>query len=298
MVVVTIGLIVFSPGTWRSWFGFGLLATAYAAALLTRSPANGSIGTGRDAEPFGRGSSRSEAEARRAKWRVPGANQILYPTTPFTSEQWRETALSLVVAAVSSCLLSTGVHFSLGFFRNSSLLPTPEMTALFTSTVLLASWAILLGGRCVESVAWCRRNRRKTFLLAGVLIGSLAFVLDQFLLVDYSRQAYFERSAVRFIGVHPLSLDGVNPTWLGYVIFFSATLFLHRWWLDMNPQRSRRLGLWRLFTAGVAAWLVSMIFAFPQGDAILWAATISAAVQLAAAWTPDERRSSFRGASS
>ena len=154
---------------------------------------------------------------------------------------------------------------------------------------------MLISGHYLNRSIWCSQNRRKLFLLAGVGVGSLAYLLDQFLLADFSRRAYFERSAVRYVGIHPLTLDGVNPTWLGYVVFFGLMLFLHRWWIDMNPQRLRRLGLWRLFTAGTAAWLVSMIFSFPQGDAILWAVTISAAVQLASPWGLVERQHSFRG---
>jgi hypothetical protein len=112
-------------------------------------------------------------------------------------------------------------------------------------------------------------------------------------LVEYTQNYFARQPAFRSLGVHPLAAGGTNPTWLGYVVFFGGMMFLHRWWVDMDPQRKHRLSVGRLLTAGLAAWLMTVFFAFPEWPAILWAATISASVQLASPWSPSRKRDSY-----
>jgi hypothetical protein len=77
---------------------------------------------------------------------------------------------------------------------------------------------------------------------------------------------------------------------LGFAVFFGGMMFWHRWWQDMSPKRKRQLSIGRLATSAVAAWFLTIIFAFPQTPAILWALTISAAVQLATPIASSDRR--------
>ena len=90
-----------------------------------------------------------------------------------------------------------------------------------------------------------------------------------------------------------MTVDRVNPTWLGYVVFFGGLFFVRRWWVDVSVERKSRLSLSRLFSAGLTAFLVTTFFEFAATPAILWAVLLSATVQLAAPWSPTRRRDSF-----
>jgi hypothetical protein len=204
-----------------------------------------------------------------------------------------DTAASMAIGSVSACLISLGAIFASEFLQRRPQTPTPEFMAMFTTTSLVATWLVLIANQLQHRWSWVKRNPRKTFLAAGVLLGTIASSLDQYLLVDYAQSGRFA-PAFRTVGVHSLLDPDMSPTWLGYAVFFGGLMFIRRWSQDMSPKRNRQLSFGRLVTCGLAAWLVTVMFAFPQWPAILWAVTISAAVQLATPWAPPVRRVATR----
>jgi hypothetical protein len=196
-----------------------------------------------------------------------------------------DTAAMLTVGSASACLLSVGSLFATEFFQRHPQSPSPEFLAMSTAISLAATWLVLLTGQLSRKVTWLQKNPRKTFLAVGLLLGALSYGLDQYLLLDYSSPAGYS-PAFRSIGVHRLVEANMNPSWLGYSVFFGGILFWHRWWQDMSAKRSHQISFGRLLTAGFAAWLFTTFFAFPQWPAILWTVTISAAVQLATPLAP------------
>jgi hypothetical protein len=190
-------------------------------------------------------------------------------------------------------LISVGALLSAEFVQKSPKLIAPDFMAMFTATSIVATWLVLLSGKLIRKDSWFEKNPRKAFLGVGVLTGLAAYVLQQFLIVDFSNQMFGYSAAYRTIGVHPLIEREMNPTWLGYIVFFGGLMFWHRWWKDMTLQRTKRVSLGRIATAGLAAWLLTFLFAFPPEPAILWAVTISFAVQLSSTWSPRSKRVAF-----
>jgi len=86
---------------------------------------------------------------------------------------------------------------------------------------------------------------------------------------------------VQTIGQHPLTTDGMNPSWIGYLVFFGGLFWFRNWQEDMRADRASQWSLSRLVAAGLMAWLLTFVFAFPQRTALLWGVAISLAVQLA-----------------
>lgn len=265
LATIAVGMLLFAPGTWRSWSGVGLMGAACASTWMLR----------------GRNGRRLDTSIVSIDPNV----DVQICTDPADSRQaLGDAAASLSVGSVSACLMSTGALLSSEFFQRSPQTPSPEFVALFTATSLAATWMILLAGQLRHRSAWLKRNPRKAFLAVGILLGSLAYGLDQYLLVDFANPSSHDSPVFKSLGVHRLTESGMNPTWLGYTVFFGGIMALHRWRSDMSPKRSRQLSFGRLATAGIAAWLLTVMFAFPQWPAVLWAVAISAAVQLSAPW--------------
>jgi eukaryotic-like serine/threonine-protein kinase len=272
LIAIAFGLWLFSPGSWRSWTGLILIGAGYAAGTLIRS-----------------------------RWMTGTVLPTPAPRTetlsapdPRLCDLRSDMGSSLAIGSVCACLLSVGGILSSEFFQRLPKSPSAEFVAMCTAMSLLATWMVLLTGPFLRSGSWFANNPRKTFLGLGILIGSAAFALDQFLLVDFSSDQFIYSPAYRTVGAHHLIEGGMNPTWLGFVVFFGGLMFLHRWSLDVSPRRSKRISLWRIFTAGIAAWLMTIMFAFPQWPAVLWAGVISGAVQLSAAWSPRQSRVAYR----
>lgn len=274
LIVIVVGLMLYSPGTMRSWAGLGLMGAAFAGTQALR----------------GRNGRRLNSSLVSVDPRV---DVEVWDPRAERQQITADTAASMAIGSVSACLISVGAILASEFLQRRPQTPTPEFMAMFTATSLAGTWLILFANQLQQRSTWVKRNPRKTFLAAGMLLATIASSLHQYLLVDYAQPGRFG-SAFRNIGVHSLVDPSTNPTWLGYAVFFGGLLFWRGWSQDMSPRRNRQLSFGRLVTCGFAAWLLTVMFAFPQGPAILWAVTISAAVQLATPLAPPVRRVATR----
>jgi serine/threonine protein kinase len=259
LATVLMVLVLFSPGNWRSWTGIGFLSVAYVATWVLR----------------GRLANSGQSQ--------PGQ---LTPARDLSSPLG-DLATRISLGSVSAPLCAVGTILCSEFSRNTRPQPA-EFVALFTATSLVATWLILIACYARQNWSWMKANPRKSFLLIGIATGAVAFGLDQYFLVEYTNPASGYSPAFQSLGVHRLMGRDQNPTLLGYLVFFGGFLFCHRIWDESPRHLHRPLSLGRLCSAGFVGWLLTVIFAFPQSPAILWAIAISAAVQLASTGIPPQ----------
>ena len=290
-MAVVCGLMIFAPGTPRAWIGLALMAGAYAAALFARSPRWAPSETESLDEPATPLKQALVQPVSSTRSRSQAMNHIPLGSL-LSREALHESSFSLTLASLCACLLSVGTYFAQEFLGGKPSDTPAERFALFMATTMAGAWTLILANQCTRRTSWGDRHPRLVNLIAGVLVGTIAFGLDEFLKVEYFRSG-MPRSAFQSLGVHALTTGGANPTWLGYVVFFGLLFVVKRWWVEMDVQRPKRLGLGRLFTAGLAAFLVTVFFEFPARPAMLWAVTLSATIQLATPWSPPRRRESF-----
>lgn len=265
VAMVLIALILFAPGTIRSWAGIGLLGAAIYGTRLLR----------------GKDGRRMETSLVSLN---PSVDVQVCTQLSESREALGDTAVALTVGSISATLISIGTLLTGEFFRKSPAQLSPEFFAMFVTTSLVATWFILVAVQLGRHVPWIEQNSRKTGLATGAMLGCLAYGLDRYLMLNYGTMAQTHSPAFQAIGVHRLVSPNLSPTLLGYVVFFGCFLFLHGWWIDAAPRRNLQLSFGRLGVAAVTAWLLTLAFSFPLWPALLWAVTISAAVQLATPW--------------
>ena len=203
-----------------------------------------------------------------------------------------ELANSLATASLIASLLSLGVYvaaglaISLGLLRRAPIMPSLEHAVLFAATSVIGTWLLLIGHAGTLGKDWTRRQRWIVRLATGALIGSFAYAMDEFLMINVPPASYTARSAFSSLGTHPLVVPGGDPTWMGYAWFFAGWLAIRHWSRDMDPMRRERFKIWNVIAAVATAFMMSWMFKFPQAYAMLWAGTISTTVQLASNWTP------------
>lgn len=259
---ILIGLILFSPGTPRSWAGIGLFGAAIIATRVLR---------GKD----GRRMDTSLVSVN------PTVDVQVCTEISESREALGDAAVALTVGSISTTLIAVGSLLSVEFFRKSPVQLSAEFVAMFVTTSLAATWSILIAVQLGRHSPWIEKNSRKTGLAIGALLGCIAYGFDRYLMLDFGNLAQTNTPAFQSIGVHRLVSPSLSPTLLGYVVFFGCFLFLHGWWQDASPRRNLQLSFSRLGVAAVTAWLLTLGFSFPLWPALLWAVTISAAVQLA-----------------
>jgi len=131
-------------------------------------------------------------------------------------------------------------------------------------------------------------------VLTGAAIGSLSYWLNHVLVSDIPT-AESIKAAVQKIGTHSLIEPGTNgqPSLAGYVVFFGCLMGLRRWWRQADSFRTGRLAIWSIVPSAALALGLTAIFAFPTVWGTVWAAAISATVQLSASWVPPRDRAAL-----
>ncbi len=155
------------------------------------------------------------------------------------------------------------------------------------ATVVLGAWTLLTCQWLKASYFWPHEHPRWLHAVAGAGLGVAVYGLDQFLLIDLKHPQRMAHGLFEQLGSQRL-VELMEPTALGYVVFFGGAMFLlgKRFVAIQKIQRSTRWSFWGIVWCGLAAWLWGMVFTFPQVTGALWIAAMAAAVQFAAPWQP------------
>jgi hypothetical protein len=192
---------------------------------------------------------------------------------------------SMTVAALVSAVI-TSLLAPLGFVSDLS------SAVLFGSTATLASWAVMAVAKWTEGTGTDATARRLLQAAAGLVVGGMAYGLDQFLLADFTHDG----SSGQYYGfvteVGDLRFAGADnePALAAYLSFFAALFALRRWWWQADAYRSKRLKISSSLLTALLGYVLTAVIYFPHAWGIVWAVVISCVVQLAAAWTPPENR--------
>jgi eukaryotic-like serine/threonine-protein kinase len=216
---------------------------------------------------------------------------VLTPDTPRlipVRQRMSELSLSLTYAALSTAFITAGLASITGLFSDKAQI------AQFAGTLLAASWLLLAQAKLWEGRTLDVGMRRVSLVLTGAAIGALSFWLNRVLVSDIPT-AESIRAAVQKIGTHSLIEPGTKgqPSLAGYVVFFACLMGLRRWWRQADSFRSGRLAIWSIVPTAVVALALTAIFAFPTVWGTVWAAAISATVQLSASWVPPRDRAAL-----
>ncbi len=218
------------------------------------------------------------------------------PTRPRTgSRRAGEWLTSATLTPLFIALFTAGIaavapsQFWLGRVRE----PDPGVLALFSVTLLVAAWLLTLVLKVTEGKPGTNDSssglRRSLLATAGLATGATAWGLTRFLQFDAAELFVGHQVDGLFTSLGERDLivgtgDYRVPTLMGYLIFFGGLFALRSWGRQVDVFRERRFSATSVLMTALIAWLWSAIFAFPQAWAMLWGASLSATVQLTAAW--------------
>jgi Protein kinase domain len=222
--------------------------------------------------------------------RSPGARRwtVLNPDTLRSiplRQRISELMLSLTYAAFSTALVVGGLFWATGLFTDGS------QVAQFAGTLLAGSWLILTQAKLMEGTGMDAATRRIALVLSGLAIGGVSLGLNQLLVVNVPTADSFH-AAFDHIGPHQLVEAGTKgqPSVAGYMVFFGGLLALQRWWRQADSFRRKRLAIGAIIPSALVGLAITALFPFPTVWGTVWAASLSATVQLSATWlSPNER---------
>ncbi|HYO25948.1 MAG TPA: serine/threonine-protein kinase [Lacipirellulaceae bacterium] len=159
----------------------------------------------------------------------------------------------------------------------------------------LASWAIMAPAQLCEGRVEDQAPMRFCMLLAGALVGVLAWAVAQALYLDLPVVHDFGPRPGDALSGEMLGWDseaisrgysrGAVPLPLPmYAAYFAFLFAFIRWWRVAEWTRPARVSLWAIVWAGGVAFGVGLLWWFPQPLGIMAAVVISLTVQLASPW--------------
>jgi len=216
---------------------------------------------------------------RRHKWRQPAVPALIIKSP-------RERMADLTGSLVASALIIAPLSLVMVLLRGQP--PAPEQYAWVALTSIVGAWSILIPSKLWEGTNGEQVLRRFAMMVIGLLLGAVAYGIDSSLWVNLPFDIDMAQTNLRLKSFY--GEDG-SPLLYEYLCYFGFLLLGVGWWKQTNPLRPTRLSLWTTAWCVMVAWMLNLVWPFPQPWGFMVAATISIAVQLASPWvSPKERR--------
>ena len=177
-----------------------------------------------------------------------------------------------------------------------------ELYVWMALTVSLASWALIIPSHLLEGRMEDHAPLRFFNLLAGSLVGLVAWTISDQIYVTLPASNHFEPrpNDTLFHEMFGWNVDGMQAAYNSggviapmtmYVAYFALLFVALRWWRMAEWTRPNRVSLWSTAFAGFAGWALTFLWWFPQPTGMLLAAAIAFTVQLSSPWlSPSQRR--------
>ncbi|MCA9010235.1 MAG: protein kinase [Planctomycetaceae bacterium] len=232
------------------------------------------------------------ARDRRPAAQAPRSTVSLKSYTPATARQIpagqraSDITASLSVSLAAAALVTIAVHLA------TDMLPNAVDVAFFGIVTLIAAWVLIVPAKLWEGRTGDNVIRRLIQGGLGLGVGALAFVLQQFLLLNES--PLMQTDGVGVFNEGTLGrlrlLQNGQPTMAGFMVFFGALFLMRRWWWQADSFRKTRFRISSSLVTLFLGVVLSAMLPFSEQLGAIWALAISAVVQLSSGWTPVEDR--------
>lgn len=197
---------------------------------------------------------------------------------------------SFLMSAIVSAVLGLVILVA-GGRRLDASVDTWTFFTWFTVSSIAGAWIVLGLAKFWEGHEGDDTLRRFVLLVAGLVVGVVAFAACEALLVRLSTNEMFNVLELpphlipRDLYAHDGSV-GLTP----FLAFFATLFPMIRWWRQVDPLRKTRFSLWATALCALVAMLIP--WQIPWGFTL--AITTSVAVQLSAPWMAASERARFR----
>jgi hypothetical protein len=282
------------------WIGLAsVLAVLYASYLMVRFLTGAGPKSIASPHPAGAPAAHAAPAAPPVPLRPPAPAPLQYARRPMRnraeqirlllSKSPRQQLTEVLGSMLLSALVAAALCVVMGLFLPEN---NPEWNQLVWLGIVatLGAWGVIIPSKFWETRDGEPTMRRFVLLLIGLGVGLLAYSVDTFLLAE-PRWGLLEipRSAAEGYQSSLLSPSGAANL-KGYFAYFAFLFPVLRWWKQADPLRPARLGLWPILCVASWAWVLYLVWPFPQPWGVMVAVATSVAVQLSTPWISFEER--------
>ncbi len=237
--------------------------------------------------------SRKEVKAarrRRPNWRDAARRELAAkPLRDKVSELMGSMMLAAMICAVAACI---------GPMLLGSQPPSERWAMhLWLMTIgTLGSWAVLIPSKFAEAKLEDQVPMRISLLAFGALVGVLGWLVGDTLLLKSPGWHEPIDASWGLVSHEMLNWErpqrggSTAPSLAMYMSFFAFLFLVPRWWRQAEFTREKRISLWWIGVCVFWAWVVHLLWWFPQPTGMMVAGVIATATQLASPWMPPSRR--------
>lgn len=160
-------------------------------------------------------------------------------------------------------------------------------------TSVAGAWIILAISKLWEGGQGEQFRRRFVMLVGGLGLGLAAFAASEHLALRPTGELAVANlpDVQAWAGMYE---SDRHPKLPAFLVYFAGLFVVTRWWLQSDPLRATRLNVFSTAICVFWAWIVNLLWPFPQPWGLMLAATISVAVQMSAPWMTSSERSRIR----
>ena len=208
-------------------------------------------------------------------------------------ERFTDLLGSLLVSALAGAAMCV-VMVLVNSYHTMPPWPEPDVlwwaqSAWLALVGVAGAWAVLIPAKFWEGLRGEAVPRRFILMVAGLVMGALAWGMAESLLVSLPHSGSFPKPAGYQLPTTFYAADG-RPLPMAYLACFGTMFLVVRWWRQADPLRPTRLSFWSLVCSMVVAYVVAYGWRFPQPWLPMLAGTMSVAIQLASPWVAPRER--------
>ncbi len=215
------------------------------------------------------------------RWREEAAAALVVKSP---RERIAELAGSMILAAAVAAAMSVVVVL----LRGDAV--EKEEYAWLTLVSVAGSWAILIPSKFWEGTKGDAVLRRVALLIAGLAVGAVAYGAANILMIKFSDSPMPHLLNSHGLGNRFYDLKDGSPLLFAHLAYFGALFGVISWWRQANPLRRTRLSVWFTVVCVFWAWMINLLWSFPQPWGLMVAAIISISVQLVSPFVPEHDR--------
>lgn len=198
-------------------------------------------------------------------------------------ERLGELTGSLLMATVVVGVLSLAMLLAAGVSLDGSVSAWSFFT-WFVLTAIGGAWTVLAASKFWEADEGDPMIRRFLMLVLGLALGAASFLAYKLLFVEPQLDTLTQRPvAPSILAENMYAADGAVQL-AGFLVYFGGLLVALRWWRQADPLRATRVSVWAVAACALWAWVLHLIWTFPQPLGMMLAAVIAIGVQLSAPW--------------
>ena len=231
---------------------------------------------------------RRRRQTSRAQWETEARVSLRERTLSERLGELSGGLLSASIVSVVACLVMVMIGG-----QSIESIYTWTLFGWLAMTSVAGSWLILGISKLWEGGPGEDLQRRFIMLVAGLALGLVAYASSQYLDVRAGNQLAVS-SLPEVDAWRGMYESDRTPKLPVFLVYFAGIFLVTRWWLQSDPIRPVRLSLWSTAICLLWAWIIHLIWPFPQPWGLMLAAAISLSVQLSAPWMSSTTRNSIR----